>query len=133
MSTRRVVAAVITRDDCVLIGRRPVGKHHAGKWEFPGGKLEAGESLLDAARRELLEELDVDVLEVAPAEFAREDAVSGFVIEFVPTVVRGQPRALEHDALAWVAPADLASYDLAPSDREYVDWLLISGTKRGVR
>ena len=74
MSTRRVVGAVITRDDCVLIGRRPVGKHHAGKREFPGGKLEAGESLLDAARRELLEELDVDVLEVAPAEFAREDA-----------------------------------------------------------
>src|SRR5687768_7608660 len=111
----RVVAAVVERDGRVLIARRPTAKHHGGRWEFPGGKIEEGESLLGAARRELREELDVEVLDVRPAKYIREDITSGFVIEFAPTIIHGEPRALEHDELVWVEHSALLNYDLAPS------------------
>ena len=60
----RVLAAVIERSGKFLMCRRPEHKNHGGLFEFPGGKLEAGESLADAARRELLEELALEVLDV---------------------------------------------------------------------
>ena len=56
-----VTAGIIRRQATVLLTRRPVGSRHAGKWEFPGGKLEDGESPAECLRRELLEELDLEV------------------------------------------------------------------------
>ncbi|HSG49130.1 MAG TPA: NUDIX domain-containing protein, partial [Longimicrobiales bacterium] len=57
-----VIAAVIHRDGRYLVGRRPDDKRHGGLWEFPGGKLDPGESWLEAARRELSEELEMDAM-----------------------------------------------------------------------
>lgn len=117
--TTRVVAAVVERGGRLLLCRRPAGKRHAGLWEFPGGKLLPGESIPEAARRELAEELAVEVLAVGERLFALPDPGSPFVVEFYPVEIAGEPVALEHEALIWALPEDLAGMDLAPSDRAF--------------
>jgi mutator protein MutT len=115
-----VYAAVIEREGCWLLGQRPLVKRHGGLWEFPGGKLEPGESLADAATRELAEELGVEVDRIGDVLFARCDEASHFEIIFVATSIIGEPRALEHAQLAWVAWADAPNLALAPSDAAFV-------------
>ena len=115
-----VLASVIQRDGCLLVGQRPRHKRHGGLWEFPGGKVKDGESDLEAARRELKEELDVNVQEVGPVEFSVRDPGSDFMIEFLAVIIQGDPQCLEHEALVWEEEEALSSYDLAPSDRRYV-------------
>lgn len=122
----RVLAAVVRRDGKFLVCQRPAHKRHGGLWEFPGGKIEAGETDFRAAQRELVEELGVTVTIVGPVWFSNHDAGSQFVIDFLPVDIVGEPVCLEHSALAWVKPHDLPSYALAPSDRRFVDHLLSS-------
>ncbi|HEU4628763.1 MAG TPA: NUDIX domain-containing protein [Gemmatimonadaceae bacterium] len=117
----RVVAAVVARGDRLLVCQRPLEKRHGGLWEFPGGKCEPDETDADAARRELREELGVEVVDVAGQEFAVHDPGSPFLIAFVPVTIAGEPTCLEHTALAWETPAALARLPLAPSDRRYVE------------
>ena len=112
----RVVAAVIRRGADYLICQRPSHKRHGGLWEFPGGKLETGETILDAARRELGEELGVTVERVSEVEFSVNDPGSNFVIEFHPVEITGEPKCLEHEQLAWLPPHELLQRNLAPSD-----------------
>ncbi len=116
----RVVACVIERDGKLLLCRRPAHKRHGGLWEFPGGKVENGESDFDAVRRELEEELGITALSVGSVEFSRADAGSDFIIDFLPVLTHGEANPLEHDALRWVDEADALELALAPSDREYV-------------
>ncbi len=101
-----------------------MNKRHGGLWEFPGGKMEPGESYLDAARRELSEELAVRVVAVGDALFTVADPDSVFVIEFVPTEIEGDPNCLEHAALDWVTLRHLWSIPLAPSDQRFLEYLL---------
>ena len=124
METTRVVAAVVERGGRILLCRRPAGKRHSGLWELPGGKFLPGESALQAARRELAEELGVEVLTAGGLLLAVADPGSPFVVEFHRVEVAGEPRLLEHDALAWAAPEDLAGYALAPCDRALAEHLL---------
>jgi 8-oxo-dGTP diphosphatase len=114
----RVVAAVIERDGKVLVCRRPALKRHGGLWEFPGGKIEPDEDDLAALRRELREELAVEVVSVAEEVFRNDDG--GFSIAFIPTVIAGEPEPVEHEAILWALPADLARLELAPSDLLFV-------------
>jgi mutator protein MutT len=123
MAHTNVLAAVIERDGNYLVCQRPAHKRHGSLWEFPGGKVEAGETHFQAARRELAEELDVRVLSVAAAIFAVADPGSEFLIEFVPTTIDGSPKCLEHTDLKWMSLPDLPSLELAPSDRRFVDFL----------
>lgn len=120
----RVLAAVVRAGDRYLVCQRPAHKRHGGLWEFPGGKLEAGESLLEAAIRELDEELGVVVTGVEEPLFEIADPGSVFVIEFVPTTIVGTPECLEHAALAWARLEELPAMELAPSDRRFVEWML---------
>jgi mutator protein MutT len=120
----RVVAAVVARGDRLLVCQRPPGKRHAGLWEFPGGKCEADESDAAAVRRELREELGVEVTEVAEEEFAIVDPGSPFLIAFVPVTIDGEPACHEHTALRWGTVEELAGLPLAPSDRRYVEHCL---------
>lgn len=112
-----VVAAVIERGGKILITRRPEGSHLAGLWEFPGGKPHPGESLEEALRREILEELDAEVMvreRIDTVEWTYPDKRVRVV--FFRCAIRGEPRALEGQEMAWVAPADLPRYDFPAAD-----------------
>jgi len=129
MTHTRVLAAIVCRESKYLVCQRPAHKRHGSLWEFPGGKLEKGESLLEAARRELTEELGVETLSVGSPLFSTADPGSEFLIEFVPTVIDGDPQGLEHSALKWLCLEDLPSLDLAPSDRRFVEFLLATDVR----
>jgi mutator protein MutT len=120
--TVRVLAAVIRRGNRVLLCKRPAHKRHGGLWEFPGGKLEPGESLLDAARRELAEELGISVVSVGEAQFVCHDPGSVFVIEFVEVVVHGNPVAHEHEDVRWITLDEADELAFAPADGAYVQY-----------
>jgi 8-oxo-dGTP diphosphatase len=118
-SVVRVLAAVIRRKGQFLICRRPFHKRHGGLWEFPGGKLEPSESDLDAARRELREELDVTVTSIGQELFAVHDADSPFLIAFLEVEIEGTPVCREHLEVRWCTPLELMELTLAPSDRQF--------------
>jgi mutator protein MutT len=115
-----VVAAVVCREGRYLVGRRPHAKRHGGLWEFPGGKVHAGESRLDAARRELAEELELGVVSLGARLGSISDEDSPFVIEFFETVVDGLPVAREHEAIGWFTLDELREMTLAPADARFV-------------
>lgn len=117
----RVVAAVISDGERLLVCQRPLHKRHGGLWEFPGGKCEPGESDAQAAQRELGEELGVDVTRVGEAELRILDPGSIFEIAFVPVMISGEAECREHSALQWGTPAELIELPLAPSDRHFVE------------
>jgi 8-oxo-dGTP diphosphatase len=121
-----VLAAVIYRAGRYLICQRPPHKRHGGLWEFPGGKLEEGESLEAAAKRELTEELGVRVTGTGGLLLSVADPGSEFVIDFVEAEIEGEPSCREHSALAWVEPREISHYALAPSDRAFADHLLVA-------
>lgn len=118
-----MLAAVIRRGETYLICQRPAHKRHGGLWEFPGGKVEPGESVAQAAIREMGEELGVEVTSVGDVVYAVSDAGSPFVIEFAHIEIRGEPAALEHQALRWARLDEMDELQLAPSDRLFVNWL----------
>jgi 8-oxo-dGTP diphosphatase len=118
-----VIAAVVQRGNKFLICQRPAHKRHGGMWEFPGGKCEPGERLLDAARRELHDELGVTVIAIGDRLYSVADAGSAFVIEFVPTSIEGEPVCIEHPAILWATLDELDELNLAPSDRRFVEFL----------
>lgn len=116
---QRVVAAVIEQNSRYFLCQRPVGKHHAGLWEFPGGKVQEGESDAAALRRELLEELAV-APSVEPLLIAEHpDEASGFLICFFRTAIDGEPECLEHASIGWFLPIDIRGIKLAPADEAF--------------
>ena len=120
----RVLAAVVVDNGRYLACQRPLNKRHGGLWEFPGGKIEPGESLLDAANRELREELNVSAVSVGEPMYSVHDEGSPFVIEFVPCEIAGAPTCLEHADIRWASLDDIKQLNLAPSDRKFVRFLL---------
>lgn len=120
----RVLAAMLARGDRLLVARRPAHKRHGGLWEFPGGKVEPGETDAQALARELAEELGLGGVVAGRVRFERRDHGSPFTIVFLEATAAGEPQPLEHDALAWATPAELAAYPMAPSDAAFVQHLL---------
>lgn len=117
--TIHVVAAVLhDGQGRVLIAERPAGKPLAGFWEFPGGKLEAGESPRSALRRELQEELGVTVVDARPLIRFAHTYPERHVELDVWRVKRytGELQAREQQALAWVSPGAFAGWNLLPAD-----------------
>ncbi len=131
--TIRVLAAVIARDGRYLVCQRPAHKRHGGLWEFLVGKLEPGEGDAEAAARELQEELAVAVTHVGAELFGAHDDGSPFHIAFIPVTIDGEPQCLEHTALAWGTPDELRTLALAPSDRRFVEDVLVGGDGRGAQ
>ena len=119
----RVLAAVIEKNGVWLLGKRPQDKKHGGLWEFPGGKLEPGETASEAAHRELAEEMALTVTSLGECLFTTQDPGSPYLIEFIEVSVADDPQNLEHEAIGWFALDEMVTLDLAPSDRLFIDFL----------
>ena len=121
----KVTAGILEDNGLVLIARRKPGKHMGGKWEFPGGKIEAGESPEQSLARELQEELDVRarIGELLCCASWDGDGISLELLVYRVEGFDGTPTLHEHEEFRWVAPGDLRSYDLADSDRRVVETL----------
>jgi len=123
-------------DSAVLLAQRPEGKPYAGWWEFPGGKLEAGESVEDALDRELYEELGVRITACRvfdAVEFSYPHARVRLHFRLV-TAWSGEPRAREGQALAWQQPGAITVSPLLPASLPVIERLAAagSGTARGL-
>jgi 8-oxo-dGTP diphosphatase len=122
-----VAAALIDTDGRVLIAQRPAGKQMAGLWEFPGGKVEPGETPEAALIRELEEELSIKVAQacLAPFVFASHEYETFHLLMPLYLCRRweGQVTAREHKAMAWVKPNKLSDYPMPPADAPLIAWL----------
>ena len=121
-----VAGALLDEQGRVLIAQRPPGKHLAGGWEFPGGKLDAHEAPLDGLRRELREELNIELMQaewVASCEHDYPDRRVSLQLWVVPKFV-GELEPLDKQALRWVSSSELASAGMLPADQPLIAALL---------
>jgi 8-oxo-dGTP diphosphatase len=120
-----VAAALYDLDGRILIAQRPPGKHMAGRWEFPGGKVDAGESEAIALARELREELGIEVtssrpfMRLAHSYNDRNVELSMWLVDSY----RGEPQSLDGQGLKWVEPARLGEEDILEADKPFVEAL----------
>ena len=124
-SSLRVVAALVYRDGKILFTKRQKGKHLPCLWEFPGGKVEEGETDQEALKRELQEEVGVEV-RVGPCCF---ETRYGYVTRAVHLrvfrckIAEGEPQALDVKAVKWVCPKDLMKLNVPPADLSFINEL----------
>jgi 8-oxo-dGTP diphosphatase len=102
----------------ILVCRRPAGKHLGGLWEFPGGKIDSGESRDEALIRELREELRIEVAvgRALPEVEWPYETITIRLFPFLCHIVEGHPQPLEHDEIRWCPRDELAELDWAPAD-----------------
>lgn len=117
-----VVAGVVYKEGRIMVYQRPEGKDLAGKWEFPGGKLEEGESPEQALKRELKEELAIEtepgrVLDVLRKGSAGKD----ILLMFYACRAKGEPVPQEKGTVRFIAPEEAACLDFAPMDRLFLE------------
>ncbi len=121
-----VVAALIERDGRVLIGQRRPGGRHPLKWEFPGGKLEAGEALQAALTRELSEELAIQAEigeEVMRYEYRYPGGPLLLLVFFRVAAFQGELTNRDFTDLRWEERSRLSEYDFLAGDQAFVRWL----------
>lgn len=132
MSAKKILlvaaCALVDADGRVLLTQRPEGKNLAGLWEFPGGKVEPGETPEAALIRELAEEIGITTKEacLAPLTFASHsyDAFHLLMPLFVCRRFEGTARGLEGQALKWVRPRDMRNYPMPPADEPLIPYLI---------
>lgn len=125
MQVIEVAAGLIHRDGRYLIARRKPGVHLAGFWEFPGGKREIGESLMECLQRELFEELSVRIDQPIPYRIVRHDYLDQ-IIElhfFLCAIEQGEPVPIGCEEIRWVYPEDLTQFTFPPADYAVIDAL----------
>ena len=118
-----VVAALIRDGERFLICKRPAHKARALMWEFPGGKVEAGESPRDALIRECMEELDI-TLDVEGLFMQVTHDYPDIQIRlslYEAVIASGQLRGKEHEALCWILPREIPDYEFCPADKDIID------------
>jgi len=118
-----VSAGVVIRDGRIMICQRKPEVHNGLKWEFPGGKLEKGESPEAALRRELKEELGigVDVGRVMDVMFHSYPDRDVLILFYPCEITSGEPSCIDCNAVEWVLPAEIPAYDFAEGDRRFVE------------
>ena len=122
---KEVTAAIIVHDNRVLIARRGPGQKLAGKWEFPGGKIEAGETPEACLVREIKEELGVDI-EIDGffgASLYRYETGEIRLLGYKAKWVAGDIRVTVHSEIRWIGQDELGDYDYAPADMPFVEKL----------
>lgn len=120
-----VVGAVIVREGHIFAAKRGPGRSMAGFWEFPGGKIEFGETPGQALVRELSEELEIDVVVgeyITTSEHRTETAIISLATYFC-SIESGEPKTTEHEEIRWLTPKELDSLQWAPADVETVELL----------
>ncbi|HOW54044.1 MAG TPA: (deoxy)nucleoside triphosphate pyrophosphohydrolase [Syntrophorhabdaceae bacterium] len=131
-SPQIVSAGVIEKDGLVLIGKRKRGKRFAGNWEFPGGTLEKGETPEQCLKRELLEELSIEV-EVGElfcsSIFAYTPEWTVKLLAYRVTLISGVFNLSDHDEIRWVKPAELINYNFPEADKPIVEKLFKNSLK----
>jgi 8-oxo-dGTP diphosphatase len=122
---REVTAAIIIKDNKVLIAQRAPGQKMSGKWEFPGGKTEEGETLEECLKREIFEELDIqiEVLGKFGENIFKYDMGTIKLIAFNCQWVSGEIELSVHSQIKWVSGAEFDQYDFAPADIPFVERL----------
>lgn len=112
-----VSAGILVRNNQVLVAKRPIGKHLAGYWEFPGGKMEIGETAAQCLKREWWEELGITI-RVGKLALSHTHQYPDRTVQLLTHWVYSEdlPRPLEHDRLAWALPRELAKMKLSPAD-----------------
>jgi 8-oxo-dGTP diphosphatase len=121
-----VVTGLIRKNDKILVGQRPVGHSLAGQWEFPGGKIEKGETPEQALIRELQEELAIEA-EVGTLKLASTHSYgdTGIVILFYEIRIwKGEPKTVHHMDLKWVAPEELKTLAIPDANKKILDRLV---------
>ena len=119
---KTVTAAIIANDGRILLARRAPGEKLAGRWEFPGGKLEEGEDERACLRRELKEELGIDCdvgdfFAESIHDYQGRDGIKSIrLVAYLCHIIDGQLTPSVHDELAWSEPTRLTEYALAPAD-----------------
>ena len=120
-----VVAALIRNNGKFMICQRPENKSRALLWEFPGGKVEAGETKEAALARECREELDIELsvgAVFADSTFVYPD-ISVHLTLFEASIVRGEPKLLEHKDIRWITPEEAHLFEFSPADVPFVEKL----------
>ena len=122
-----VIAAIVEREDLILVAQRVAGTHLAGYWEFPGGKLEPKENHRQCLEREMKEELDATV-EVGPLIHSTSFAYPKRTVElhFYNCVLTNEPTPLLGQQLRWVSRPELETLQFPPADLELVRLLVDS-------
>jgi len=126
MNYVKVVAAIIKKNEKILIARRKKGKHLELKWEFPGGKVEDGESEENTLKRELFEEfgIKVKVHQFVTESFYDYEHIKINLRAYVVEHLEGDFNLLDHDKVLWINIEDQEKYDFAPADIPINNYLL---------
>jgi|TARA_B100000768_G_scaffold62551_1_gene60618 8-oxo-dGTP diphosphatase len=129
MKYLKVVAAVISQEDKILIARRKKGKHLELKWEYPGGKLENDEKEDDALKRELKEEFSIEasIGKYLTESFYEYDSININLKAYLVDSFSGDFKLADHDKIEWIKIEDIKKYDFAPADIPINDYLLENG------
>ena len=121
-----VTAAILRKGDMVLLTRRKQGQRMAGYWEFPGGKLEEGETLQACLEREILEELGwrIQVGEIVATNTHAYERGDIHLVAMDAAILSGEPVLTVHDTMEWITLSRLLEYQLAPADIPIAEELL---------
>lgn len=121
----KVTAAILEKDGHIIIAQRKSSDHLSGKWEFPGGKIEPGETPEECLARELKEEFDIDVTigEFIGSNVHHYDHISIKLMAYRASWVGGEITMNDHKAYRWVTIDQLTEFDFAPADVPFVKML----------
>ena len=117
-----VTAGIILKEDKILIAKRGLDKKFSGRWEFPGGKLEPGESLQDCIKRELKEELNISIKN-QEYFITNEHEYDNFKVKIHSFLIReynGEIILNEHEELKWINPNKYEEYDILEADLPFI-------------
>ena len=128
----KVSCAIIERDNKILAARRGAAQSQAGLWEFPGGKLDCGETAAQALIRELKEELGIEIIPKTPLTpvIHTYPSITIELIPFISHILSGEPFQREHSEIMWIEPRSALNLEWAPADIPVVKEYISRGAAR---